>query len=443
LTQPVWYRYIALPLACRRRVVRVTTRQATLMLVFAALWAGRAVAQPAGTQPAHAPATTPAVTTDRPIIARIALRIPDRAERAEYWVRTPPDYTVDGSPALLIALHGTDDTARQMIDFWSGLRTPVPVLLIAPQGVGKGWSEADLPTIRAMWADLQKRFGFDEQRVLLAGFSAGGAMVFELLYKERLPVTAAAALANYVPPRVTAEEVAARRQVPVFYAVGMADLNHERMRAGLEFLRSAGANVKIHRPRIGHTLDATVAQEALDYCFEQFRKRLDTAIDQAAKDTDLPAAIARLEAITTQARWHEPAAVERAAQVLERRERPGRDDLKAAEDLVWAGRKAEAAELFKRIELAYGQGRLSRQARLQREQLESEPAVRDELARREARRRADEAQALYAAAQRLVIQNRRQEAAAKCQDIISRYSETPAATRAQRLLKMLEARRTP
>lgn len=425
--------------------MRVTTPRATLILGLAALWAP-AAARPASSQPSTAPATAlasapalmPIRAADHPVVARIALPIPGRADPAEYWIRTPPRYAPGQRPALIIALHGTDDTSRQMIDFWSALQTPVPVLLVAPQGIGKGWSEADLPVIRAMWADLRERLGFDEQRVLLAGFSAGGAMVFELLYKERLPATAAAALANYVPPRITAEEVAARRRVPVFYAVGMADINHERMRAGLDFLRSAGANVHIHRPRIGHTLDARVARQALDYSFEQFRKQLETVIDQAAEDPDVASAIARLESVTAQARWHEPGTVERAAQTLVRREEPGKNDLKAAEELIAAGRRAEAAELLLKIETAYRRGRLGRQARTRRQQLESDPALRQELARREAGRRAEEAMGLYLAAQRLVAQNRRAEAADQCRAIISRFGETPAAERARRLLNMLQ-----
>jgi poly(3-hydroxybutyrate) depolymerase len=416
---------------------------ATALLIAAALAAPiPATAQAADTPPASTPTTAPAVPAES-TITRVRLRIPGRPNPAEYWVRTPPGYASDQCPALIIALHGTDDTARQMVDFWGSLHTPAPVLLVAPQGVGKGWSESDLPTIQAMWADLQNRFGFDLDRVLLAGFSAGGAMTFELLYKEKLPVTAAAALANYVPPRITAADVAARRHVPVFYAVGMEDLNRERMRVGLDYLRSAGANIDLYRPRIGHTLDAGVAQKALDWFFDQCRKRLDAQIDEASKDEGLPSAIACLEAIITQARWYEPATVAKASQILDRREEQGRADLRTAEGLAATGHKVEAAELLRKISTTYRHGRLARAARAQCDPLESDPVVRNEVARRQAARRANEASTLYQSAQRLLVQNRRAEAADACETIITQYSDTPTATRARRLLELLQSRSTP
>ena len=79
------------------------------------------------------------------------------------------------------------------------------------------------------------------------------------------PVTAVAALANYGPPWITDEQVRARRHVPVFYAVGMADVNHERMREGIGRVRSAGGRVDLYRPTLGHVLDPTVAQAAVDW----------------------------------------------------------------------------------------------------------------------------------------------------------------------------------
>ena len=410
--------------------------------VLATLWAGLAAPSLAQSGPASAPAVPPAPAT-QPAIRRVAIHQSNGDRVGEYWLRTPAGYAPGQRPVLIIALHGTDDTARQMIDFWQTLAMPVPVLLAAPQGQGKGWSEADLPTIRAMWADLYDRWGFDEQRVLLAGFSAGGAMTFELIYKEKLAATAAAALANYVSPRITADEVAARHSLPVFYAVGMTDVNQERMRAGLDFLRAQKANITIHRPFIGHTLDAGVAQKALDWFFESSRKELNAALDGTGQEENLAAAVLRLESITTQARWHEPAVAERAAKLLAAKEARGRANLRTAENLVAAGHRVEAAELLRGIEITYGRGRLAGAAQTRREQLESDPAVRNELARREAGRRAELAASLYATAQRLVAQNRHAEAAACCRQIASQYGDTPSAEPARRLLDLLQSRSAP
>ena len=54
----------------------------------------------------------------------------------------------------------------------------------------------NVATIRAMLTHLESHVSFDPQRVLLAGFSAGGAMSFYLLYVERFPTTAVVASAG-------------------------------------------------------------------------------------------------------------------------------------------------------------------------------------------------------------------------------------------------------
>lgn len=391
---------------------------------------------------ASAPASAPAWPLAHPAKARVRLLVAGHAEPCSYWLRLPAGYEPGQKPAMVVCLHGTDDTAEQAIDFWSALRTTVPVILAAPQGRDRGWSDVDLPTIRAMIGDINARFGYDAQRVLLAGFSAGGAMTFELLYKERFPATAAAALANYVPPRISQADAAARRQVPVFYAVGMADINHERMRVGLDFLRTAGANIDIYRPRIGHTLDAGVGQAAMDWFCRQARRGVESLLEEAANSS--PAlAVEMLEAVTAQARWHEPAQVTQARERLDRAEAAGRADFNKAIELEQAGQGADAAELLISLEARYGHGRLALEARSRREILEKDPAVVAELRRRQALARADEAQVLYAAAQRAVAQNRLTEAAEQCRRILDQYPDTPAAGRARQLQGLLQARSRP
>lgn len=358
---------------------------------------------------------------------------------AVYWLRRPAGHGPGQRPALLLCLHGTDDTAEQMISFWAARKASLPLLLAAPQGRGRGWSDVDLPTIRAMMEDLGRRFPYDEDRVMLAGFSAGGAMTFEMLYKERLPAAAAAALANYVPPRITQADVAAQRLVPVFYAVGMTDVNHERMRGGLEFLRTAGANVELYRPRIGHTLDAEVAQRALDFLLERCRRQLQARLDAAAREPDMVLALSQLEAIVEQQPWHEPDLVRQAAALLDQRESSGRVDLRTAQTLQHAGRSVEALALLRKVEAAYGSGRLGREATAARQAMEAaDPTASAELARRQVERRAAEAMSLYASAQRLVAQQRLTEAAGQCRRIIVLYGDTPAAERARNLLKLLQ-----
>ncbi|HOA73927.1 MAG TPA: hypothetical protein PLQ89_07810 [Phycisphaerae bacterium] len=412
--------------------------------------AGRAATSPANagsiattvapqSRPASASAGCRPVT--EPGTDRVELQIPGQS--AFCWVHRPVGYAPGQRLPLMICLHGTDDTAEQMVEFWRQRRMRWPTIIVAPQGVGQGWSSEDVPRILATFDYARDCLWHDPNRVLLAGFSAGGVMTFQMLYNEKVPATAAAALANYVPPRLTLEQVRERRLIPVFYAVGMKDVNHELMRSGLDFLRAAGANVELYRPPIGHTLDPDVAQAAMDWFFDQCVKQTEATIDAAARGQPVGPAVERLEQIVSQAAWHPPATVERAKQVIERLEQEGVQMVRSADSLAAANRPGEAVELFKRVESVYGMSRLGMQARTKRERLESDPATRERVEQHLAAQRARQAMAEYARAQRLVAQNRLPDAAEVCRQIMTSYPDTPAALRADRLLTLINGRTTP
>lgn len=353
-----------------------------------------------------------------------------------YWLRRPAGHGPGQKPALLVVLHGTDDTAEQMLQFWSRLKPKLPILIAAPQGLGPGWRPEDISTITAMLDHLREHVPYDSERVLLAGFSAGGAMALHLLYKEHFPATAVAALANYVPPHLTVEQIRARRDVPVFYAVGLADVNQEKMRDGIDRLRAAGGDIELYRPRIEHKLDPQVAQAALDWLFQQCGKQITVAIDSATQEPVGGAAL-RLERIVPQARWHDPAQAEAARAMLDRLESSGSEDLAAARGLLRAGQPLAAVDKLLAVEAAYGSSRLGRQATDLRERTLADPDVLQQWIRRGERRRADEAFTKYKEAQRLVADRKLEEAADLCARIRSEYPDTVAAQRAGYLLDVL------
>lgn len=402
--------------------------------------AATARTQPAGSSPADVPSSRPVL---RPGLFRVELTDSPPGRATHYWVRLPERYAPGQRPPLVVALHGTDDTAQQMLEFWSTLRTRVPVILVAPQGTGRGWSEADLPNIQAMREDLERRLDFDSRRVLLCGFSAGGAMTFHLLYKENFPATAAAALANYLPPPITHEDARARQRVPVFYGVGLHDLNHDRMRIGITLLRDAGVSVELYRPRIGHVLDPEVAQRTLDWFFDQTAQQLRAEVDAATRGPSPQDQLSLLEDILAQKAWHEPSTIGWATQTLQAVEKPGRMDLLKARQLHQENRGADAVELLRSIEKSYPDGRLARVIAQERARIEGDPQVRLELARRAAVQRTEQARALYVSASRLAAQRRSEEAAEQCREILSLYGDTPMAANAERLLKLLQSRSSP
>ena len=116
-----------------------------------------AVGATTGTRPAPAeelpPASAPAAVIDRPAVVKVALSIPGRSEPAYYWLRRPAGHGPGQCGPLLIALHGTDDSARQMIDFWAARHARVPMLIPwrgRPEcGAGRRWRAAQALENRA------------------------------------------------------------------------------------------------------------------------------------------------------------------------------------------------------------------------------------------------------------------------------------------------------
>jgi len=332
---------------------------------------------------------------------------------------------------------------RLHLDQWTQQETRIPVILAAPQGMGQGWRSGDVGMLQAMWDDLCERWTFDRERVLLTGFSAGGAMSFYMVYMEHWPVTAVAALANYLPPNLSVSEISEAREVPVFYAVGMRDINHEHMRKGLRKLRSAGCQVNIYRPPIGHRLDSKTARKALGWFFNVCANRAREAIERSLEDGDLCCRAKPLEDIIGQSRWHESRLVESARRVLNKIEAPGWERLAEAGKLIAAERKVDAVDLLRTIERDYGRSRLGRKARVKRRALEGQSDVRHKLAMRSDQRAQQRALALYLEARQQVQREQVKLAESRCRTILRIYRETSVAERARELLNQLEEESQP
>jgi hypothetical protein len=268
-------------------------------------------------------------------------------------------------------------------------------------------------------------------------------MSFHMLYTEKFPATAVAALANYVPPRITGDQVGARKDVPVFYAVGMTDVNNELMRVGIDRLRTAGGDVELYRPSIGHVLSPEVAQVALDWLFDRANRQISATIQQVPTTPNKSTVALQIENIVAQARWHETVHVQAATQALEQLEAPGWRDLENARGLLAAGRSLDALDLCQQVQKVYGASRLGCEAKNFRLRIEVDPQVRRQWAERDEKQRSEQAVQLYAGAQRMVAERKLREAAERCQHIIDGYGDTPGGQRARYLLALLQPGLSP
>jgi hypothetical protein len=283
----------------------------------------------------------------------------------------------------MICLHGTDTTAADILDFWRGLDHHVPYVMVAPQGTHAGWRDSDRALVDEFLDHVSKTVLYDRSRVLLTGHSAGGAMAFHLLYVEGFPASAVAVTANYVPPTVEHRHVARHKDIPVFYAVGESDVNRERMREGLTLLRRNGASVTVRRPPIGHVLDRSVGQAAVDWYASLCRARVDALLARAQEDLDRqrtpgPSAAA-LEALVRHARTHRDDQVKAATEMLFRLQRRGRRTLARADKLLTLNRPLEARDELLTVEARYGGSSLAVEAKRRRARVEAIPEVAELL----------------------------------------------------------------
>jgi pimeloyl-ACP methyl ester carboxylesterase len=189
--------------------------------------------------------------------------------------------TADAPAPLIVVLHGTDTTSRDMIEFWLSLDFVLPATIVAPQSSGTGWNDGDLPFLRDFMEHVGQTISYDSSRVLLAGHSAGGAMAMHLAYSGEMAVSAVAVTACYVPPTITDGMIRRHRELPLFYAVGQHDENRPLLRSGVKRLQSGGARVAVFTPSIGHVLDRTTTQRGLKWFDNVCRKQVESVLSRS------------------------------------------------------------------------------------------------------------------------------------------------------------------
>ena len=360
-----------------------------------------------------------------------------------YLLSRPADRLETEPLPLIIALHGTDTTAADFIEFWSNLDFAVPFAIVAPQATGPGWHSDDVAFLKDVVADVPRRLAIDRSRILLTGHSAGGAMALHMLYAERIPATAAVVTANYLPPTFEADDVTARADVPLYYAVGQADTNFESMRAGLEVLRQKGVHVTVARPRSGHSLDSDVAQAALLWFEALCRSRTQVVLDHARRQceqtsSDPGSAAAAVEKLLEYRASHPPKQMAEAEAILKDLLGPGRATLARAQQLVREDRLVDAHAVYLSIEQHYRESSLGIDARIERQQVESFPVVQAYLSERVRAEQARSAETMWQQALVALRGSRIAEARRQCANLVALYPQAEQARQAQALLDLLE-----
>jgi len=184
--------------------------------------------------------------------------------------------------AAIIWLHGLGADGHDFEPIVPELRLKKPVRFIFPhapmravtinQGMRmRAWydilqlgggpeDEAGLRASQKITEELIRAQGLPASRVVLAGFSQGGAIVLQtaLRYPERL--AGVMALSSYLPlaGMLAAERSEANRDVPIFMAHGQYDdlIPLQRARASREYLEKLGYQIEWHDYPMPHSVCA-------------------------------------------------------------------------------------------------------------------------------------------------------------------------------------------
>jgi len=358
-----------------------------------------------------------------------------------YLLARPAGFEPGHRPPLIIALHGTQTTADDLLKLWSGLDRPFGVLIASPQNSSAGWEDGDAPFLQAVYRDIERRMSFDARRVLLTGHSAGGVMCFYMLYNAGYPASAVATSANYLPPTVTANDIRARSEIPVFYAVGREDLHHSRMHRASLLLRNNGTSVRILTLNIGHVIEPRVMQAAADWFIEVGDRQSAERLAQARRDLDegKPAgAVRATEGIVEQRLYHSPDIVEAAQAIYTQAVGPGNSELYAIRRLISEGLGMEAYDRLLRLEQDYAGCAWVEEPIALRRDLAQSSEVERELTRRDRQEHRRKAQRILQDAHKQIDEQKYDRARALCRLLIERYADLPEGEQAVEIMESLQ-----
>ena len=105
--------------------------------------------------------------------------------KSDYWVRLPVSYNPAKPSRLVVAIHGCGDTAKNFATWAAApyaLRATQDYIAISIGGRdNQCWDlAADGPTVAAAIADVRACFFVHQKQIVLAGYSSGGMLAYNL-----------------------------------------------------------------------------------------------------------------------------------------------------------------------------------------------------------------------------------------------------------------------
>lgn len=204
----------------------------------------------------------------------------------------------DGPFPAVIALHGWGASAHDLLGLAPMLHGGQAVVL-CPQGsvavpvgggqYGYGWyllrpgEPPDVEAFRRGTEALREfvgqaidRYPIDREKVVLAGFSQGGTMAYDLALREPARFAGLAALSTWFPPPLAADlpKLPEQEGFPVLLIHGTRDdrIDVERARESREALRPFGVAITFREFDMGHEIRPDALRVVLQWLDDKVLK---------------------------------------------------------------------------------------------------------------------------------------------------------------------------
>ncbi|MBL8746128.1 MAG: dienelactone hydrolase family protein [Phycisphaerae bacterium] len=207
------------------------------------------------------------------------------AEKTEPMVILPPRYDPSKPAPLIIALHGTGGTGKQMADAWRATASRFGAVLVCPDalrpaGSGYHWmfiDESEWLVLRTLeWT--KTKYPIDDSKVILTGFSQGANVTMQVTTKHPdLFDGAIVCCGHYEPHAQPLPEKPPARWPRYVLLTGEHDEGAASNRQFADLIRSRGGEVDLHIYKgMGHSLPKAREKEfkdAVDFALGTSRGR--------------------------------------------------------------------------------------------------------------------------------------------------------------------------
>ncbi len=187
----------------------------------------------------------------------------------EYYLYLPRDYTPDREWPLFVGIHGFGGNGMDCLKMWQAYADNDGFILVCPSLADEngGWyQDVGERTLKEVIQHVREECRVQE-RVFLAGFSAGATFVQGFAFANPDGVTAVAVLSagSYYEPNPNA------RHIPFLVVIGDQDnaASLKGVNLFVEALKNAAFSVDLHiLPGVGHAITA----EAKELTIELYRQ---------------------------------------------------------------------------------------------------------------------------------------------------------------------------